>query len=67
MQRRPNINIRFDTKAQVEKIKRAARNKKWSFNQFVIDSAEVNAEKLLETLKASEQLMVESNLPSLNQ
>jgi uncharacterized protein (DUF1778 family) len=40
MQQRPNINIRFDSKAQVEKIKRAARSKKWSFNQFVIDAAE---------------------------
>jgi len=40
MQKRPNINIRFDTKTQVERIRRAAKLRKWSFNKFVVDAAE---------------------------
>ena len=55
MQTRPNINIRFDTKAQVKRIKHAAQQSKRSFNQFVVLAAESVAEKMLTSEKGLEQ------------
>jgi uncharacterized protein (DUF1778 family) len=57
MQTRPNINIRFDTKAQVKRIKQAAQQSKRSFNQFVVLAAESVAEKMLTSEKGLEQRM----------
>jgi uncharacterized protein (DUF1778 family) len=34
--KRPEIKIRFETQAQVDRIKRAAKLKQWSLNQYVI-------------------------------
>jgi uncharacterized protein (DUF1778 family) len=66
MTQRPNINIRFDTKTQVERIRRAAKLRKWSFNQFVVDATHKEADKIL-TAEKPEQLTVGADQPSLNQ
>jgi uncharacterized protein (DUF1778 family) len=67
MQARPNHNIRFDSKAQVKRIKQAAQQSKRSFNQFVVLAVEHAAEKLLTSEKGSEQLTTESKRLTLNQ
>jgi len=61
--------IRFDKKAQVEKIQRAAELKHWTFTRFVIQSALASADQILVASKNGEfdQLMVEPNPLTLNQ
>ena len=60
------INIRFDSGTQVDRIKKAAQLRKWSFNQFVVDAAENAADKTLTHAKA-EQLTDPGVPPTLNQ
>ncbi len=60
--------IRFETQAQMERIRRAAKLRKWSVSKFVVDAAEREAAKLLTTeRKSSDPLMVERASPPLNQ
>jgi uncharacterized protein (DUF1778 family) len=54
-QQRPEMKIRLDSPAQKKRIARAAKLRKWSFNQFVIDAAEQAADKILATSKAEQQ------------
>lgn len=64
---RPRVSVRFDAKAQLERITRAAKLRKWTINQFMIEASDREAVKLLTTEKSSEQLTVKTDLPSLNQ
>lgn len=66
MQKQPSISIRFDTKSQVERIKKAAKARKWSFNRFVVE-ASAYVSKLVETGALSEQLTDGPDRPPLNQ
>ena len=52
--KRPEVKIRFETQAQKDRIARAAKLRKWSFNQFVVDSADQVAAKTLTTSKAEQ-------------
>ncbi|MBZ5574651.1 MAG: DUF1778 domain-containing protein [Acidobacteriia bacterium] len=64
--KRPEMNMRFDTRAQVETIRRAAKLRKWSFNRFVVEAA-FEAAKSLTANPPSEPLMVAKERPALNQ
>lgn len=66
--KRPANNIKFDTPSQMERIRRAAKLKHWSFNRFMIEAAVQAAEQILMANKnGSKPLMVESNPLALNQ
>lgn len=54
MNNKPVVFVRFDSKAQVERLKRAAKVRKWSVNRFVVEATE-EAVNLLTTVKPSEQ------------
>lgn len=66
MQKRPEINLRFESKGQLDRIRKAAKARKWSINTFVIDAAD-KAARLLTTDRSPEQLMVDSSRQPLNQ
>lgn len=63
----PAVTVRFRSKSELANIRRAAKFEGLSLNTFVVGRASLAASKILETQKVSEQLMVERNLPSLNQ
>lgn len=67
MQSGPTTNLRFETKAQRDRIARAAKIRKWSINTFMLQAAELLVTKTLETDKTPEQLMVEPSQLTLNQ
>jgi len=50
---RPRVSVRFDVKAQLERITRAARIRRWTLNTFIIDAADREALKLLAAEKES--------------
>ena len=56
--KRPEVKIRFDSKVQKERIARAAKLRKWSLNQFVIESADAAAAKAM--FVASTDALVEA-------
>lgn len=60
-------SLRWESKAQVRRIRQAAKLRKWSLNQFVIEAASKEAEKVLTAVQESGQIMVESDQPALNQ
>ncbi len=64
---RPVINQRYESKAQVERFKKAAKLKKWSLNTFMLHAGEVVAAQFLATEKQATQLIVESTNQPLNQ
>lgn len=47
MKRESPITIRFDSKTDVEKIKKAAELKHWSFNRFVVEAAKIAASQII--------------------
>jgi uncharacterized protein (DUF1778 family) len=51
----------------MKRIRQAAKLRKWSFNTFVVDAANKEAEKTLTALENSEQLMASKDLLPLNQ
>ena len=59
--------VEFATKAQKERIEKAARSRKWSRNKFILDAAEKEAVKILTGIEGSEQLTVAPERLSLNQ
>jgi uncharacterized protein (DUF1778 family) len=65
MKRVDYLMVRFDSVAQLEAIKRAAKLKKWSANRFIIEASTEAANSV--TTAGSEQLMVKTERPPLNQ
>lgn len=65
MKRVDYINVRFDSAAQLELIKKAAKVKKWSVNRFAIEFLTEAAKSV--TANGSEPLMVSKEPPALNQ
>ena len=66
--KQPNKLVRFDSKAQMERAKRAAKIRRWDLNQYIVFATEQLTEKDLATAKAeSEQLINSSETLSLNQ
>ena len=65
MKRVDYTNVRFDSAAQLDIVKKAAKLKKWSLNRFMIE-ASVEAANLV-TTAGSEQLMVKKDPLPLNQ
>lgn len=62
--------IRFDSKTQLERHRRAAKRLKWSLNRFYLEAADnlTAATNTLETTqKVSEQLINQSEQLTLNQ
>lgn len=46
------VNQRFETKAQIEKFKRAASLRRMSLNSFMLEAGERLASEILETRKS---------------
>ncbi len=66
VKRTTNKLIRFDSVAQIEKIERAAKIKKWNFTRFVIEAA-MEAANHVTANPVSEPLMVKRDHLPLNQ
>ena len=56
MNKAPSTRVQFDTRKQLEYIKRAAKLKKWSMNRFILEAAMAQANAIIEadTLKPIE-------------
>jgi uncharacterized protein (DUF1778 family) len=63
-----NVRIRFESRTQVERIKKAAKLRKWSMNTFVVHASEEAAARIMTASKAAaEQLITEPEHQTLNQ
>ena len=67
MKQRIQVSVQFDTYAQKDRVRKAAKTRKWSMSKFLIDAGEKEAEKILTSIQSSEQLTVAPEQPSLNQ
>jgi uncharacterized protein (DUF1778 family) len=56
MEHRPRISIRLDSKAELERITKAARVRKWTLNQFILEAARTEAAKIASQTAADNQL-----------
>jgi uncharacterized protein (DUF1778 family) len=56
------INIVFESRAQLERIRKAARLRKWSINTFMLDAAEKQM-----AVSPPEQLNATNEQPPANQ
>jgi uncharacterized protein (DUF1778 family) len=65
MKRIDYIKVRFDSAAQLDAVKRAAKLKKWSANRFIVEASSEAANSV--TAAGSEQLMVKKDQLPLNQ
>jgi len=64
----PKKLIRFDSKAQMERARRAAKIRKWDLNRFIVEATEQFTDQTLATVKAeAEQQTVTRESLSLNQ
>lgn len=61
------FTVRIKTEAQLKRLRKAAKQRKWSLNQFFLEAAEHIAATSVETFKPSEPNTVESNPLTLNQ
>lgn len=62
-----HITVRFDTKVQVERIKKAAKARGWSFNQFVVTTSTRWADKCVAVdglAEGFEEFEVRTDLPN---
>lgn len=67
MKKQLNINVRWDSRGEVEDIKKAAKLKYWSFNRLVVESAKAAAAQILSRTNKTSEPVVESNSLTLNQ
>ena len=63
----PATTIRLESKAQLDRHRKAAKTMKWSIRRFYLEAADRFAENILASEKPIEQLIVKSDQPSLNQ